>query len=359
MDFALPLFLHGHEREAARHKGVSLSEAARGRLVRLLYADVLLAEPWKDFLDMVLHVTAGNRAEIIVSDGRGPVLHVERGRWHGHAYPFGAAPPVRGSLAIPDMHLFPRRRPEFATLAFVSEAGWSGRLRITDGDKSETDGMFRWLDGHFEEALTLHMGHRRARVVADAAAAALDRAPAGVFLVDREGRILHANAAAARFVAGEGRDGLFATAAHGRRLRLSDPAGDHRFRSCLADVLRAAAGDASRSMTLVPDGLRGVGLFLSSVRGTTGEAGAVVHVADPDSLMPVEERLETLFGLRPHEAQLACQLATGKSLCEAAVALGLTESTVRTYCKTTMAKIGVRRQAELVHVVLGSAAVAG
>ena len=72
------------------------------------------------------------------------------------------------------------------------------------------------------------------------------------------------------------------------------------------------------------------------------------------------ERLVTqLFDLTPSEAHLATLLATGSSLSEAADKLGLTENTVRTYCKTILNKVGVRRQTELVRLILRSVAVLG
>ncbi|MDB5524861.1 MAG: DNA-binding protein with domain [Rhizobium sp.] len=60
-----------------------------------------------------------------------------------------------------------------------------------------------------------------------------------------------------------------------------------------------------------------------------------------------------LFDLTPAEARLAREVATGVSMEAAAVNLGLSLETVRTYMKRVMAKTGTRRQAELAVLLSG------
>lgn len=60
-----------------------------------------------------------------------------------------------------------------------------------------------------------------------------------------------------------------------------------------------------------------------------------------------------LFDLTPAEARLAREVATGASMEAAAVNLGLSIETVRTYLKRVMAKTGTRRQAELAVLLSG------
>jgi len=64
--------------------------------------------------------------------------------------------------------------------------------------------------------------------------------------------------------------------------------------------------------------------------------------------------LVDLFGLLPSEARLAAALAGGDSLAEAAVHLGLTIETARTYSKKVFAKTGTRGQTDLVHRILAN-----
>lgn len=71
------------------------------------------------------------------------------------------------------------------------------------------------------------------------------------------------------------------------------------------------------------------------------------------------QRLATLFDLPVREAELAIALNEGRSIAEAAAAMGLTLETARNYSKRLYAKLGVRGQAELVRLVSDSVAVMG
>ncbi|WP_434385964.1 LuxR C-terminal-related transcriptional regulator [Melittangium boletus] len=82
---------------------------------------------------------------------------------------------------------------------------------------------------------------------------------------------------------------------------------------------------------------------------------AVFH--DPDTVLRLDPGLiARLHGLTPTEALLAASLAQGLSLAEFAATRGCTEQTARTHLKRVLDKMGVRRQSELVRVLLGSAA---
>ena len=103
-----------------------------------------------------------------------------------------------------------------------------------------------------------------------------------------------------------------------------------------------------------------------------GEADQVLHVAirpgdDPSSLMLVISRaaqpldlpalaLESLFGLTPTEARLLGAIATGSTVEEYAQMRGVSVGTARVQLKQIQAKTGQRRQADLVRLVLSSAA---
>jgi DNA-binding CsgD family transcriptional regulator len=68
------------------------------------------------------------------------------------------------------------------------------------------------------------------------------------------------------------------------------------------------------------------------------------------------EQLSDLFGLTPREALLAVSLSRGRNIREAANDLGLTEQSAREYTKRIYAKTGTRGQADLVRLILTSAA---
>jgi DNA-binding CsgD family transcriptional regulator len=59
-----------------------------------------------------------------------------------------------------------------------------------------------------------------------------------------------------------------------------------------------------------------------------------------------------LYGLTPAESRLAAKIAEGRSLEQAAVMLNITTETARSYIKRILSKTGVKRQAELVRLLL-------
>lgn len=65
-------------------------------------------------------------------------------------------------------------------------------------------------------------------------------------------------------------------------------------------------------------------------------------------------QLSDMFDLSPSEARLALALCRGKSIAEAAVELGLTLETARSYSKSIYLKTGTHGMADLVRIVMGS-----
>ncbi len=91
-----------------------------------------------------------------------------------------------------------------------------------------------------------------------------------------------------------------------------------------------------------------------------GEPCVLITVEEPKARdLPTELTLQLTFGLTPAEAKLALYMGNGAMLADAADALGVSQLTAKTQLKSIYAKIGVRRQAELVAKVhkLGSCSV--
>jgi DNA-binding CsgD family transcriptional regulator len=65
-------------------------------------------------------------------------------------------------------------------------------------------------------------------------------------------------------------------------------------------------------------------------------------------------QLSDMFDLSPSEARLALALCRGKSIAEAAVELGFTLETARSYSKSIYMKTGTHGMADLVRIVMGS-----
>ncbi|MCB1845667.1 MAG: helix-turn-helix transcriptional regulator, partial [Halioglobus sp.] len=84
---------------------------------------------------------------------------------------------------------------------------------------------------------------------------------------------------------------------------------------------------------------------------------AAIFVSDPELQVETSQQiLGELFELTPAEARLATLLARGLSLAEVSKAQAISQHTARAQLKSIFAKTGVSRQAELVRLVLKSAA---
>lgn len=94
-----------------------------------------------------------------------------------------------------------------------------------------------------------------------------------------------------------------------------------------------------------------------SIMQADASARVLLVVNDPESIRRVDPLLVgRLHGLTSTEALLASALAEGKTLAEFALDRGCSEQTARTHLKRVLEKTQTRRQAELVRLLLGSAA---
>jgi DNA-binding CsgD family transcriptional regulator len=175
-----------------------------------------------------------------------------------------------------------------------------------------------------------------------------------IFLLDAQGGIRHANAAAEALL-GEP-DGLCAVA--GRLAATSTPAA----RRLEALIARAACPDGARreagSMGLkTPSRRLPLSLIVAPLRSdrslARGAASVLVCVADLEAGLSLPERqLRDLFGLTPAETRLALALLEGADLREAARSFAVSFATVRNQLSSIFAKTDVNRQAELIQLMM-------
>jgi DNA-binding CsgD family transcriptional regulator len=82
-----------------------------------------------------------------------------------------------------------------------------------------------------------------------------------------------------------------------------------------------------------------------------------VFITDPEEGTTLDRRaLHDLFGLTQAEIDLCIALVKGKSVEEYAQEASISPNTARTYVKRIYSKTGVRRQGELVRLLLKSSA---
>jgi DNA-binding CsgD family transcriptional regulator/PAS domain-containing protein len=169
----------------------------------------------------------------------------------------------------------------------------------------------------------------------------LEHLDVGIIMLDRTGRVLHANQSA--------------------EAAMQDDAGDGASPGVLRQV---------RAICDCPDGCRhaisrGPSRWPLVARavpfgGPSGErlpagvrANVVVFLRDPErQIRDTASVLREGFRLTPREASLAELLARGLSLAEAAEMLGISRGNARVHLKRVFSKTGLRRQAELVSLIL-------
>ena len=83
------------------------------------------------------------------------------------------------------------------------------------------------------------------------------------------------------------------------------------------------------------------------------QPSAVIYLRDSGTCVEFDPApLRMLFAMTAAEAGLACRLATGESLAQAAGSLHVSIHTVRSHLKQALAKADVKRQAELAVLVM-------
>lgn len=175
----------------------------------------------------------------------------------------------------------------------------------------------------------------------------------GLILLDGRGRAFAKNEAARRLLAA--RDGLILDR---DGLRTDDPEDDRRLRRIVAEVLDPL-GPAMKGILLSrPSGRPPLSVVAAPIRKRHEELGpegpaVFVCVNDPAvDTSPSKQLLSDLYGLTPAEVSLACQLAAGWSLQEAAQHLSIGHGTARNRVNQIFAKTGTSRQASLVRSLL-------
>ena len=188
----------------------------------------------------------------------------------------------------------------------------------------------------------------------------LDGLDAGLYLVDADGRLIHANTAGQAIL--DARDILHEIRGH---LAACDP----KVNQTLRDVFAAAGqGDSALGARgiAVPltgkDGQRHVAHALPLTSGARRRAGvayravAALFVRKASLAMPPRsEVIGKAFKLTPTELRVLLAIVEVGGVPEVAAALGVADTTIRTHVSRLFEKTGTARQADLVKLVAGYA----
>jgi DNA-binding CsgD family transcriptional regulator len=214
--------------------------------------------------------------------------------------------------------------------------------------------LLRRVVPHLRRALRVHYANARLATERGALAAALDRLPLGVILVDRHCRVHATNRCADRLLAR--RNGL---ALDREGLHAERPDDDARLRRLLADVFDASGPlEAGGALLLERSpGLKPLRASVSRAPAHEGHGGAaalaVLFVSDPEVEVELPAAAANrLHGLTSAESALVRELVNGRSLQDAAARLHITLGTARQRLVPIFEKTGTGRQPELVRLML-------
>ncbi len=239
-------------------------------------------------------------------------------------------------------------------------AGFLKRLGQPPVDRREAE-MFYRLVPHLSRAARIQSRLCSLEATSQALSDALDHASLGIAILDRHGRVKFINRAADTLAAA----GDVLCVRQGR-LVATDEGAAPRLQRMIAEAALCAAGlapEGGGTLALSREGDAALLVLVAPLsaaraeRMACGEPAAIVVISDP-ARRPADAAgiFAALFGLTAAEARLCVRLAAGESLDEAAAGLGLSKNTLRAQLRALMAKTGTNRQAALVRLLAGAAA---
>jgi DNA-binding CsgD family transcriptional regulator/PAS domain-containing protein len=184
--------------------------------------------------------------------------------------------------------------------------------------------------------------------------ATLDSLNTAVVVTDASARILHANSAAETMLRSGAPIGTQDGILHSRQA-----AAEKALLTAIGQTVGAAGNIGAHGIS-VPlrssDGSPAIAHVLPLARGGQHRdwgprAAAAVFISPTEFAPPEADALIALYGLTSMEVRVLLLVASGKKRAEAAVCLGIADSTVKTHLDHIFSKTGVGDQARLSHLV--------
>lgn len=214
---------------------------------------------------------------------------------------------------------------------------------------------------HLRRALQIHNQLDRSESLGAMYAQAISRLSIATIVLDESGKVLDQNLIAKEILATG--DGLKVV---GGRLEASYPSDNRELQRLVRNAFaRYGTGNVAvaEAMSVArPSGQVSLGVVVEVVPSSEwaegkGQPAAVVYIRDAAGKSLASSTVaKQLFNLTPAETALALELTNGLSLEEAAEALGIRRNTARAHLRSIFSKTGVRRQTELVRIMLNSVA---
>jgi DNA-binding CsgD family transcriptional regulator/PAS domain-containing protein len=214
---------------------------------------------------------------------------------------------------------------------------------------------------HLRRALQLHNLLDRSESLSELYSQAIGRLSVATLVLDESGSVLQVNPVAQEILARS--DGLKLV---GGRLEATYPSDNRELQRLIRGAFVPDAPKGAEAMSVTrPSGLVNLGVVVESIPSLDwaeekGQPAAMVYIRDAASKSLASEAVtKQLFNLTKAETALAMELTNGLSLEEAAEALNIRRNTARAHLRSIFSKTGVRRQTELVRILLNSVVALG
>lgn len=205
------------------------------------------------------------------------------------------------------------------------------------------------LAPHLQRAVRIAAHFGAMKAVNQFSAEALYRIGRGIFIVTSSARILFANCIAESLL--DDRGGL---TSHQQHLMAGQPDQTEALHRLIVMAVQRKLGG---SMIVTRRGAAPLLVMVTPVRAESwkviaGQPGAMVVTKDLCPAAPPLDAFRRHFGLTPAETRAAGELLVGDGIAGMARRLRVSEATARTHRIRIFQKTGVRRQAELVRLIL-------
>lgn len=238
----------------------------------------------------------------------------------------------------------------------AAAGGWRATIMLSGPQETSAEDfrLFSALSPHLCRAFQLNQLLHETQAVAYGVMAALEHVERGALVMDRNGSMRAANAMAERILGQD--DGLRLSQG---RLLCTDRHENAALQRILGDCQRGGIEGSGNALNVSRGpGRSPLSLLCVPFPQTTTWPGfeqhtTIIFISDPDARLERQsEKLREKFGLTPAEAALAWEIAKTGGRKSAAASRGVSVSTARTQLSSIFDKTGVRRQAELVRLLL-------